>query len=189
MYRSNLVAENISPFTGTAEEQQWPGEWWELEFSLPVMTRAQAAPWIAFINALRGKLGTFLMGDPSCPAPQGSAPGNPVAGAPNAAGSIVLNSSGWTPSQSGILLPGDYVQVQAAGAPQRLYQNLTLAGSGPGGNSALDIYPALRESLVAGTPIVLIRPAGTFRLTTNRDGFSVDYTNLFTIDLKAREAL
>jgi hypothetical protein len=69
---NNIVGENESPFTYSQQIFEYPGDRWEAELALPAMSRAQAEPWLAFLSALRGKTGTFLLGDPNG-APQGSA--------------------------------------------------------------------------------------------------------------------
>lgn len=69
----NLVAVSQSQFTGAQQVQQWPGEWWEAEWSLPSMWDSQAAAWRAFFAGLRGQAGTFLMCPNANYAPQGFA--------------------------------------------------------------------------------------------------------------------
>jgi hypothetical protein len=110
------VAEVISPFSGSAQQQQWLGNWWELDLEWPEMTWAQFAALDAFQGALKGKMGTFLWGPPLATQPRGSAltGGSPVANGTDLSGSNVLSTSGWLPSQSGLLLPGDYFQLGAS---------------------------------------------------------------------------
>lgn len=190
----NLVGENLSPFTGTAEEQQWQGEWWEIEFGLPMLTRSQAMPWIAFLESLRGKYGTFLAGDPLGAAPRGAF--NPINHNPVvritggvAAGAFTIPTGGWLGNISGMLLPGDYLQITAPGSPQRLYRNLTSADTDSTGHMTLDVFPRVREAIPDQTEIILINTMGTFRLLQNQNGWGVDQTRMHTIDFKAREAL
>jgi hypothetical protein len=76
----DVVGEVISPFSGQAQEQQWPGQWWELELGYPPMFRPQAEQLVSFLLALHGKFGSFLAGDPLGQVPMGSALGVPVTG-------------------------------------------------------------------------------------------------------------
>lgn len=186
---NNLISASVSPFTGSQQIVQWLGEWWEAEIGLPEMTLAQAEPWIAFLTALRGMLGTFYLGDPSRTAPQGVATGSPVVDGAQASGGNQLVTSGWTANVNGILLPGDYIQV-GTGATQRLYKNLTQANSNSSGVATLDIFPVIRaEGVTNGEAIVTANPMGTFRLTGNWRSWQVDYTRLRTISFKAMEAI
>jgi hypothetical protein len=107
----SVAGITASPYTGQQQVYSWPGEWWEASFELPPMVRADAEAWIACLASLRGVYGTLLLGDPAGRTPRGSAAGAPA----SVDGASQLGSSlatlGWTASQSGILLPGDYIQI------------------------------------------------------------------------------
>lgn len=137
------VGEFIGPFDGSAQQQQWPDQHWELDLVFPEMNWAQAAALDAFLGALHGKWGTFLWGPPLAAAPRGSG-GTPTAVGTDLARSNLLTTTGWTASASGLLLPGDHLQmvtvppgieiidVQVAGA----YLYITLAAAPPAGTLA-----------------------------------------------------
>ena len=183
----DLVGETVSPFTGGQQEQQWPGNWFEIEVTLPPMLRAQAEQWIAWLGALHGKFGTFLMGDYNARTPQGTALGAPtIAGAGNVNGMSQLVTNGWTPGAT--LKASDYVQVTASGQPQRLYKNLLDATADVSGNMTIQIFPNIRETLSAGTPIITANTAGTFRLAENLRTWSLDRMKVYGISFKAKEA-
>jgi hypothetical protein len=107
------IAEVIGPFDGSAQQQQYQNNWWELDLEWPEMTWAQFAPLDAFAGALKGKLGSFVWGPPLATGPQGMGllAGVPVATGADAAGSNQLHTSAWLPTQSGILLPGDFLGI------------------------------------------------------------------------------
>ena len=111
----DAVGEFISPFAGTGEQQQWADQHWALDLEWPEMTWAQFAQLDAFAGALHGKLGSFLWGPPLAASPQGIGllAGMPVAAGVDAPGSNQLHTGAWLPNQSGILLPGDYLQINA----------------------------------------------------------------------------
>jgi hypothetical protein len=67
------TAFSQSPFSGGEQVFEWPAEWWLAECSLPPMTRASAEPWNAFLLALRGRSGTFYLGDSGARVPRGIA--------------------------------------------------------------------------------------------------------------------
>jgi hypothetical protein len=184
----DLVGETVSPFTGGQQEQQWPGNWFEIEVSLPPMLRAQAEQWIAWLGALHGKFGTFLMGDYNAPTPQGTALGAPtVAGGTNVNGASQLVTAGWTPGAT--LKAGDYLQLQAAGQPKRLHKNLLDAGADGGGNMTLQIFPNIRETLAGGSAILTSNTVGTFRLAENPRVWTLDRMKAYAITFKAKEAI
>lgn len=109
----SVVGMSRSPFSGSQQVYQWPGEWWEAECTLPQMLRPDAEQWAAFLASLRGPSGTFLLGDPAAKTPLGSAltiNGGATAGFGNVAGTELVTRS-WQVSTNGLLLAGDYVQV------------------------------------------------------------------------------
>ena len=102
---------SVSPLTFGQQAYLNQGELWEIEATLPLMARADAAAWCAWMAATRGGFGTFLFGDPASESPRGSAPGAPASVDGASQLGLTLATLAWTASQSGILLPGDYVQV------------------------------------------------------------------------------
>jgi len=99
------------PFTFQQQLQQHQGEMWSAECTLPAMTRANAEAWAAFLLALRGRWGTFVLGDPSGATPRGTPQGSPSVNLSSQDGAITLSTLGWTASQSNLLKAGDYFQV------------------------------------------------------------------------------
>jgi hypothetical protein len=69
----NAVAVSSSPFTYRQQVVQHPGQRWRARVSIPPVRREYAEPWVAFLLALNGPVGTFLLGDPAGTAPRGSA--------------------------------------------------------------------------------------------------------------------
>lgn len=193
----NIVGENISPFTLSEQEQQWPGQMFTIDAMLPPMPYAEAEQWIAFLGSLFGKYGTFLMGDYNRPTPQGpwANTGGPleINGA-QASGSNQIQLRNATPLQNPFAIAGDYLQITAYNAAlgfnvQRLYKVLQTTFSNSPGLVALNIFPSLREPLIDGTGIVTVNCAGTFRLQQNSATWKIDKNRMYAISFKAREAL
>jgi hypothetical protein len=107
----DAVGEFVSPFVGSSQQQQNQDQHWELDLDWPEMTWTQFAPLAAFAGALHGKWGSFLWGPPLGSAPQGSALGMPVTAGTDLSGSNLLTTQAWLPNESGVLLPGDYLQI------------------------------------------------------------------------------
>ena len=112
----NAVAISQSPFTYAQQIVKHQGERWSASVSLPPMLRDNAEPWVAFILSLKGQSGTFLLGDPNCKVPQGSAKttmGTPLVNGGSQTGPT-LNIDGLPTSVTGYLKAGDYIQLGAS---------------------------------------------------------------------------
>lgn len=185
---TNIVGISSSAFTGETQVQEWPGEMWSFAMSLPPMKRDQAEAWLAFLLALRGISGTFLLGDPNGSAPQGVATGTPLVNGAHTAGSKTLNTKGWTPSVTRILKAGDYLQI-GTGVTQRMHKALTDVNSDGSGLASIDIWPRLREDLADGAAITLNNCACVCRLADNNRQWSLSTARTYGIQFKAVEAI
>lgn len=182
---SSSVAVSRSPFTYTEEVQVFAGQNFMIDVALPPMNRDEAEEWIAFQLKLNGREGTFLLGDPVSAAPRGSAPGAPAVDGAHAGGSRVLATKGWTPSQSGVLLPGDFIHVVTASAT-RLHKNLNTVNSDGSGNATLNIFPAVRaEGFVNSATIVTANCKNTWRMRSNQSAWDVYEAQQFGISFQA----
>lgn len=161
LYAINTVGVAKSPFTHTQQVQEFSGQSWGADVQYPDMTRDEAEQFNAFLLSLMGQKGTFWLGDPLGKQPRGSAGGNPRVNGANQVGNAVI-TDGWTPSISGILLAGDYIQISNS-----LYKVLTDANSDAGGNATLDIWPRLSSSPANDELVVTTSTQGIFRLTDN----------------------
>lgn len=185
----NAIGETDSPFTFSQQVQQWPGQMWEIELALPPLLMSEAEEWIAFLGALFGKYGTFLMGDYNRSTPQGSFAGSPVVNGSNASGSNVLNVRGGTASISNWAVAGDYIQLTGSSGIQRLHKVLQNASTNSLGDAVLEIFPSLRETYTDGITIVTANCAGTFRLQDNSIPWKIDRNRMYSISFKAKEAI
>jgi hypothetical protein len=198
---SDAVGETVSPFTRQTQEQEWPGgDYWELDIQLPPLTSrprsgsvynaawTQIGTWRGWLAALHGKANVFSVGDPLATAPTGS-PGASVpvcvnSTSENQATASYIYTSGWVASTSGLLLPGDYIQL---GKRLHVVAGVSSVDSDASGNATIEIWPSLRES-AAGVSIGLTNCTGLFRLADNKREFSENVTRLFGLTFKAIEA-
>jgi hypothetical protein len=190
----DAVGEVISPFAGSAQQQWWSDQHWELDLVWPEMTWAQAAALDAFLGALHGKYGSFLWGPPqSIGGPLGSGIGAPQisagSGGANTPGSNLIQTGGWEPNQAGVLLPGDFMSINVT--VPRLYQYVAPVplASNAAGLALIDVFPCVREALPTGAYMAIVGPQGTFRLAVNRREAPEKKTKTFSLALKAREAV
>lgn len=151
----SIVGMNVSPFTGAQQVYQWPGEWWEVSITLPSMKDADAGAWRAFFLALRGRAGTFYIGDSIRRATRGTVSGTVTVGSGAVANSTTLpltNASGQP------FAVGDWLQV-GTGSSSRLHQVSQVNSA-----TSVDVFPAIRSAYANGTAVTYSNPKGVFRL-------------------------
>ena len=173
----DVASVSASVFSLARQAFAFPGAMWTVDLTFPVMTRANAQPFIAFLGALRGQYGYFTLGDRSRRSPLGS--GGSASAAAAISGAVTL---GFTGSLN--LKAGDLFQVQASGGKKRLHQATADVSSSP-----MAIWPPIREPLAGGESIVLADASGSFMLAANERGWSVTPGGIYTIAFKAVEAI
>lgn len=186
----DTVAESRSPFTGERQVYVYPAQWWEVDITLRTMTRAQRAPWNAFLLSLKGKRGTFLLGDPLCATPRGSAasaPGTPlVKGGGQTGGALVID--GLPHSVSGYLKADDYVQL-GSGSTTRLYKSLTDVDTNSSGEATIDLWPDLRSAPADNAAVTVSGCLGLFARASNDHQWVTDVNGYSSMMFTAYEPL
>ena len=181
-----IVGMTISRFTGQQRIQQHH-ELWFVDLNIAKMKRAEAEAWTAAFLLLSGRANTFLLGDPAGKTPRGSVPGTPLVDGAAQTGRT-LNTKGWTASQTGILVAGDWVQV-GSGSIQRLYKVTEDANSDGAGLAALSIWPSLRESPADAETLVTSNCEGVFRLASNEMEWGIAADLFYEMSFQAMEAI
>jgi hypothetical protein len=182
-----VVGMSASPFTGQQQVYKHPGQWWEAEITFPPMKRNKAEEVAAFLLKLNGRFGTFLMGDAANTQPRGVATGVPLVNGAGQTGNQ-LNTKGWTPSVSGILRAGDWVQL-GAGSATRLHKVLDDADSSASGEATLTLFPDLRSSPADNAILTITNPKGIWRLSANDIDYTIQTGQFYGITLACMEAL
>ena len=172
---NNAVAISQSPFTFQQQIIQHPGQRWTASVSIPPVRRDLAEPWVAFLLAMNGPVGTFLLGDPNAKAPQGTATSATITGA--------ARSSSPTITMTGTLLAGDYIQI-GSGATATLHKVLVDRS----GTGTLEIWPALRSTASSAT-VTLTNTVGRFRLSGTQQSFGINNASVYGISFDCVEAL
>ena len=171
----NAVAVSQSPFTYKQQIIAHQGQIWSASVSIPSVRRDLAAAWKAMLVALKGPVGTFLLGDPDYATPQGTVSSCTLSGnAGDETATVVM---------TGTLKAGDYIQLGSAGN-SRLHQVL----EDQSGSGTLEIWPALR-STYTNTTVVFNNPKGVFRLASNVTSWSINNASTYGISFEAVEAL
>lgn len=172
----NAVAVSQSPFTYKQQVISHQGQIWSASVSIPSVRRDLAADWKAMLVALKGSVGTFLLGDPDYVTPRGT-----VSGTPTLSGTA--GDSTVSVTMTGTLLAGDYIQL-GTGSAARLHQVLV----DQSGNGNLEIWPDLR-STYSGETVIYSSPKGVFRLGQSTTSWSIDNASFYGISFEAIEAL
>jgi hypothetical protein len=171
----NAVAISQSPFTFQQQVVAHPGQRWAASISLPPMKRQDAENWVGFLLSLYGQVGTFLLSDPNCPAPRGTADSATLTG--------TAGSTSPTITMIGTLLAGDYISL-GSGSSTRLHKVVQDCS----GNGTIEIWPALRES-VTDAAVDLTEAKGRFRLKDNITQWSINEISSYGITFDCVEAL
>ena len=179
----DTVGVSVSPFTGQTQLQNWCASWMELSISMPPMPNRVVQQWLAFLLALQGTDNVFQLGDPLMATPLGSGAGTPVVNGNGQTG-YSLSTRGWTANATGVLMPGDYLQIGL-----RLYRNLTVLNADGTGQATASIWPQIRESPLDGTALVLSNTKWLLRLKQNQRKWSVTQNRVYGIQFEATEAL
>jgi len=182
-----VVGISSSPFTGQQQVYKHQGEWWEAEVTLPPMKRATAEQVTAFLIKMKGRYGTFLLGDPANTSPRGVGTGTPLVYGADQTGSSLI-TDGWTVSTTGILKAGDWIQL-GSGSTTTLHKILDDANSDASGIATLEIFPSLRSSPADNAQITKSSPKGIWRLSSNEMSWNIDEASVYGITFACVEAL
>jgi hypothetical protein len=186
----NAVAISQSPFTYAQQVVKHQGERWSASISLPPMLRDNAEPWVAFILSLRGPLGTFLLGDPNCKVPQGSAKtsaGTPlVKGASQTGSSLIID--GLPINTSDYLKAGDYIQLGDL-TTATLHKVLIDVDTNSGGEALLELWPSIKTAPADNAEVVVSNTVGKFRLSGNVQQWQINDISSYGITFDCVEAL
>ena len=185
----NAVAVTESMFTYQQRTQQNQGQRWEADVKIVPKNRTDAEVWITFLMSLKGRLGTFLMGDPAGATPLGVATGTPLVKGASQVGEDLI-TDGWTISTTGILVKGSYVQL-GSGATSTLHKSLTTVNSNGSGEATLTLWPAItaQTSPADNAPLTISSAKGLWRLKDNLFEFDIDTAIIYGIEFAAIQAL
>lgn len=70
---TDVVGSSRSPYTLETQEFLYAGAMWSANVVLPRTNKKYISEWISFLQSLRGRFGSFLLGDPDRAAPRGKA--------------------------------------------------------------------------------------------------------------------
>ena len=126
---------------------------------------------------LRGRRGTFLLGDADGKVPQinkitaGTINGDVTLGANADIGDTVLTISGTTAFRA-----GDYIQLGSASSA-RLYMIV----EDQGGGSTIQVEPKIKASATSGSTVTYNSPQGLFRMDSNEIMWDTNAVSVYGI--------
>ena len=173
---SNAVAISRSPFTFSQQVYTYAGQMWSASVSIPPVRKDLAEPWVAFLLALRGQTGTFLLGDPNNTSIRGTATSATATG--------TAGSSSITVAMTGTLLAGDYIQLGQDASATLHKVTIDRVASG-----TLEIWPAIRRDILVSEVVVLSNAKGVFRLSGNQQNWSIGTNSAYGIQFECTEAI
>ena len=181
------VAVSTSPFTGQDQVFQHEGEFWATQIKFPPMLKDKAATIIAFLLQLRGRRGTFKLGDQDRKTIQGVATGTiRVNGASQTGNQVALD--GFANSTNNVFKAGDYIQINSY-----LYMVTEDVNSNGSGEANVKIEPALRQSIETISDNTIITYGSSaktvWRMDDNTLGWDGDRVSRYGFNFSCTEAL
>ena len=185
--RQSNVGSAESPFTLTQQTYVWPADRWLASLAWGTMGAADANEVEAFLLALNGMEGSFLLGDPLRTTPLGTWAGQSplVNGASQSGRTLAID--GLTPTTT-TGKAGDWFQL-GSGSTSRLHRLTAPFTANGSGQATLDIWPSLRGSPADNSAVTLSAAKGLFMLATNLSGWSQEDVRDFGITLPCVEDL
>ena len=172
-----------SPMNRTVQTSELPGARWNASFGWNNLNAADSRILKAWLNKLSGMSGRFYLHDATHPTPSGSAQGTPLVKGAGQSGRTLV-TDGWLPSQSALLMPGDYIGIGV-----QLCVITSTAVSDSSGNATLSFEPPLRTSPADNLAIVITRPTCVMILNNdNQDNFRFQDRNVASLQIDCMEA-
>lgn len=188
---NNVVAVSESPFTFVQQTVVHQGQRWEASISIPPVRKDLAEEWVAFLLSLKGRRGTFYLGDPNMATPRGTVlPATSVTlGSATAIGDETVDlTKGTGPAKTNFLRAGDYIQI-GTGSDRTLHKVLADANLDSNGDTTVDIWPHVRSVVASGTSVVHQNATGVFRLASNLTSWSINNASAYGISFDAVEVV
>lgn len=184
----HAVGRTQSPFDFSEQTVDFGGQMWKIRVTIPLMNRDTAEIYNSFLLKLRGRKGTFLIGDPAGNEPQGSFAGTPLVDGAGQTGDTI-NLKGFTPSASDVIKSGDWFQL-GTGSTSTLHKFLEDADADTSGLvQNMPISVDIRTAPADGASIITTGAQGLFRMAANYTPISINSNTLYSVSFEAMEAI
>lgn len=171
----NSTAVQESPYTYNQKVNHFGGARWEAEVTLRPLTHTEAQQFKGFFASLKGRLGTFMLGNPLDVA-GGSDTITTIDNASIGDETIDISVSGFT------LLAGQTFQFG-----NHLY--MAFANRAIGSHTDVAITPPFRQNVIISTTAIVDEPKGKWRLASNAFEFDIDKAGMYSFTFSCVEAL
>ena len=181
-----VVAVTESPFTNQEQVYEHEGAQWKGTFTLPPMKKESAAVWLAFLMSLRGRRGTFKIGDQDRKTIQGVATGTILVNGDAQTGNAI-NLDGFANSTNNVFKAGDYIQINSY-----LYMVSADVNSDASGEATVYVEPSLRTGIEAindDTTVIYSNTTTIMRLDTNFTNWDSNHVSVYGISFACSESL
>ena len=181
-----VVAVTESPFTNQEQVYEHEGAQWRATFTLPPMKKESAAVWLAFLMSLRGRRGTFKIGDQDRKTIQGVATGTILVNGDAQTGNAI-NLDGFANSTNNVFKAGDYIQINSY-----LYMVSADVNSDASGEATVYVEPSLRTGIEAindDTTVVYSNTTTLMRLDSNELNWDTNKVSVYGISFACSESL
>ncbi len=159
---------------------------WEGVFSTAELDPAQVAELSAWLVSLKGREKNFYAYDPDRRTPRGSAVSQTSAPLTKGGWQIgnTMLSDGWSPSQVGLLMPGDYIQIGS-----NFHMIMEPVNSDASGQATLSFEPVIKTSPTDNAAIVFENPVLVARLGAVVEGWETGANKTGTISFSWEEVI
>lgn len=181
-----VIASPRSMFTRRTQTIVGSAALWVASYTLPVMLRAEAQPWAAFIWQLQGRAGRFYAYNPDYRTPLGTATGTPLVNGADQTGKSLI-TDGWTSGVTGILQAGDHIAFDTS-IGRELRVLTADANSDGGGNATLELDEPIRASPANNEAIITTDASCIMQLIPDESGLSGDKVGLQELTIRGIEA-
>lgn len=185
------MSETESPFSGATQVHDYGYAKWVAQITLAPMKREHAAEWCAFLVNLRGRFGTFLMGDPDYYEARGTVGGSSTVLTNHLGTSAGLTINeikiAYTGSQGTFpLKAGDYIST-GSGLTTRMYMVRQDATKSSGVITA-NIEPYVKTPISNGSIIEYQNPKALFRMDSDEAVWDTDHVSKYGFTFSCTEA-
>ena len=181
-----VVAVTESPFTNQEQVFEHEGAQWKATFTLPPMKKESASIWLAFLMSLRGRRGTFKIGDQDRKTIQGVATGTILVNGANQTGNAI-NLDGFANSTNNVFKAGDYIQINSY-----LYMISANVNSNSSGEATVYVEPSLRSGIEVindNTTVIYTNTTTVMRLDSNELNWDTNKVSVYGISFACSEDL
>ena len=181
-----VVAVTESPFTNQEQVFEHEGAQWKATFTLPPMKKEKAAVWLAFLMSLRGRRGTFKIGDQDRKTIQGVATGTILVNGASQTGNAI-NLDGFANSTNNVFKAGDYIQINSY-----LYMISADVNSNSSGEATVYVEPSLRSGIEVindNTTVIYTNTTTVMRLDSNELNWDTNNVSVYGISFACSEDL